>query len=56
MSVYSTRLFTRRKAIDDPATSNEVLGDMLDGVLKPHLYNAIVMPDYAHGDDKIEDI
>jgi hypothetical protein len=64
MSPYTTRIFTRRKAkemlhavVDDPAISDEILGDMLDGLLRPQLYNALVVPDYTkqNDDDEIED-
>lgn len=63
MSPYTTRTFTRRKAkailqavIDDPAISDEILGDMLDGLLHSQLYNALVVPDYTkRDDDDIED-
>jgi hypothetical protein len=57
MSPYTTRRFTREKAIeiirsvlDDPSTSNEVLGDMLDVPLRPQLYNALVVPSYMMDD------
>lgn len=64
MSEYSTRKFTRRKAkallqavVDDPAISDEILGDMLDGLLRPQLYNALVVPDYLKEEgDRIEDL
>jgi hypothetical protein len=57
-------MFTRRKAkemlravVDDPAISDEILGDMLDGLLRPQLYNALVVPDYCKRDnDDIEDV
>ncbi len=62
MGIYTTRRFTRRKAlqviqsaIEDPSTSNEQLGDMLDGILRPMMYNAIVVPDYLKDED-CEDI
>ena len=62
MSVYSTRQFTRRKALallqatlDNPATSNEDLGDMLDVVLRPQLYNALVVPDHL-ATSEVEDL
>ena len=63
MSPYTTRTFTRRKAkavlqeiIDDPAISDEIPGDMLDGLLRSQLYNALVVPDYVKREnDDIED-
>lgn len=63
MSPYATRTFTRRKAkavlqeiIDDPAISDEIPGDMLDGLLRSQLYNALVVPDYVKREnDDIED-